>query len=96
MTGEERRSSWIQDCLTSRRFEYLRGVKLFWRPYRTKSETWTHDHCEFCWDKFTEDQEGTLHEGYTTEDRYYWVCRECYELFKDEYKWEGKDHDESD
>ena len=88
MTVEERRKEWIQDCLTSGRFEHLRGVKLFWRPYKTKSAKWYHDHCEFCWQKFTEDSADTEHEGYTTQDGYYWVCRECFELFKDEFKWE--------
>ena len=87
MSNKERINDWIQDCLTSRRFEYMRGVKLFWRPYQTKSEKWDHDHCEFCWAKFTEDLEDTLHEGYTTDDDYYWVCRDCFALFKDEYKW---------
>jgi hypothetical protein len=31
-------------------------------------ESWDDDHCEFCWDKFMEeDYRDVLHEGYATE-----------------------------
>ena len=93
MSDEERRNEWIHDCLTSVRFDHMRGVKLFLLPYKAKSTKWDHDHCEFCWQKFTEDRPDTAHEGFTTEDRYYWVCRECFELFKDEYRWKTVETD---
>jgi hypothetical protein len=32
--------------------EYLKGAVLVRKPYRAYSETWEHDHCEFCFAKF--------------------------------------------
>ena len=34
--------------------EYLHGATLVRKPYRVWSETWEHDHCEFCWAKFVD------------------------------------------
>lgn len=45
-----------------------------------------HAHCEFCWAKFS-DYEEDLHEGYLTKDYYYFICEECYNDFKDQFKW---------
>jgi hypothetical protein len=68
---------------------FLYGVRLYWSKYSRRSETSDHDHCEFCGAKFmVEDYPGVLHEGYATEDRYRWVCRECYQDFKERFQWE--------
>jgi hypothetical protein len=32
--------------------DYLTGTKLLWKPYRARSATEEHDHCEFCNLKF--------------------------------------------
>lgn len=49
---------------------------------------WDHDHCAFCWAKFMEeDQPEVLHEGYTTPDRYHWICAACFGDFKDRFGW---------
>lgn len=66
--------------------EYLKGVELFWSTYSLYSETWDHDHCDFCWEKFSL-QKDDLHEGYTTKDRYYWICELCFNDFKDMFVW---------
>ena len=66
--------------------KYLTNRKLMRIPYFRWSKTWDHDHCEFCWDKFS-DQPDTLHEGYTTEDNCYWICQTCYDDFKEMFKW---------
>jgi hypothetical protein len=29
----------------------------------------------------------TLHEGYTTDDAYYWICAICFEDFRDMFGW---------
>jgi hypothetical protein len=64
--------------------EHLRGVTLFWRKWSQQKANWDHDHCEFCWAKFSDDSHGKhLKEGYTTEDKYYWICPTCYEDFKE-------------
>jgi hypothetical protein len=69
--------------------KYLKGVALWWRPYARYSESWEHDHCEFCWVKFMqEDHPDVLHEGYATEDKYRWICEQCFEDFKDLFEWE--------
>jgi len=45
-----------------------------------------HDHCQFCWEKFSEN-ESDLHVGYCTLDYYYWICEECYGDFKNMFQW---------
>lgn len=65
---------------------YLSGVTLRWKKWKSPSATWNHDHCEFCWEKFSELPE-TLHEGYTTKDEKRWICPECFSDFKDMFQW---------
>jgi len=67
--------------------EYLMAVKLYYRQYKKYSERWDHDHCSFCWAKFSE-YEGDLHEGYCTLDHYHWVCSKCFEDFKEMFCWQ--------
>ena len=67
--------------------KYLMNEKLKYTHYVRYSESWDHDHCEFCWDKFSE-YEGTLHEGYCTLDNYHWICEKCFHDFKNMFKWE--------
>lgn len=45
--------------------EYLMNAKLIRKQYQCPSPEWDHDHCAFCWDKFSE-YDGDLHEGYRT------------------------------
>jgi hypothetical protein len=67
---------------------YLKDITLFWKTYTRYSESWDHDHCEFCWAEFTEENRSdVLHEGYATEDNYRWICEECFEDFKDLFDW---------
>lgn len=66
---------------------YLANATLFWRPWRQSRLGWDHDHCAFCWVKFAEfDLPGILHEGYTTDDEYYWVCGHCAKDFGNRFK----------
>jgi hypothetical protein len=67
---------------------FLHGVTLHrahwvaWRP------GWDHDHCEFCWTKFGgEELPDALHVGYTTEVCYRWICEQCFEDFRERFKW---------
>ncbi len=66
--------------------DYLLNKTLYFRKWQATSEEWDHEHCEFCWGKFS-DFPDTLHEGYTTEDNYYWICPACFEDFKEMFKW---------
>ena len=72
--------------------QYLTGVSLVRKTWSQARPDWGHDHCEFCGRKFlatgTADSQA---EGYTTEDEYYWVCNQCFEDFKDKFKWQVTD-----
>jgi hypothetical protein len=77
------------DWRLTNQMKYLKGVRLIWRTYTPKSERWDHDHCVFCFAKFmSQDLPGILHEGYCTEDQYYWICQTCFDGFKDKLGWE--------
>jgi hypothetical protein len=81
--------------------DYLQGITLVRRTYRQWSETWDHDHCQFCWAKFMPrgveppegDEEPIHREGYTNvdvtgqQDHYWWICEECFEDFADRFAW---------
>jgi hypothetical protein len=67
--------------------KFLTGKKLNYMIYSQPSDSWDHDHCEFCMRKFSLRGAGDLREGYTTEDFYYWVCSDCFNDFKDSFLW---------
>lgn len=62
--------------------DVLADAVLARKRYRARSETWEHEHCEFCWAKFMdpdfspehrkfiEDNPDVLTEGYTTTDEH--------------------------
>ncbi len=54
------------------------------------SDKWDHEHCEFCWARFSDYKED-LHEGYCTEpsnsSTAHWICPECYNDFKSDFQW---------
>jgi hypothetical protein len=69
---------------------YLKGVELRWQVYRRypANPDWDHDHCEFCWAKFmVEDYPDVFHEGYSTLDEYRWICKGCFDDFKEMFEW---------
>ncbi len=74
------------DWRLNRQELYLLGKTLYFRKWQAKNKECDHCHCEFCWDKFS-DEENTLHEGYTTKDLYYWICPTCYKDFKEMFQW---------
>ena len=69
---------------------YLQGAVLRWSKWRPYREGWDHDHCEFCSghlsDHILDDDPETQLEGYVTEDNYRWICRGCFEDFKDRFQ----------
>jgi len=82
MTVEEK------DWRLTNQADYLMNVSLHWAQYRRYSERWGHDHCEFCWTKFSELQESEdLRSGYVTENNYHWICEKCFEDFKGQFEW---------
>ena len=67
-------------------------MDLAWRriTYRRRSKTWDHDHCNFCWATFMEeDYPDVLHECYAAEN--HWVCPQCFEDFKERFRWSVDD-----
>ena len=78
--------------------KYLKGISLWWTKYEPYSDTWEHDHCEFCGSKFmNEDHTDVLRHGYATTDKYRWICETCFEDFRDLFDWEvvvGKSSDD--
>jgi hypothetical protein len=67
---------------------YLRGRQWLRKSYRKPRPEWDHDHCSFCQAKFMEPgTPDTLHEGYSTQDDYYWVCPLCFSDFKNMFDW---------
>jgi hypothetical protein len=66
---------------------WLKGSTLSFRDFIPSPGT-DHAHCEFCHAKFmitgTPD---TLHFGYTTVDRYQWICTTCFRDFREMFQW---------
>ena len=70
--------------------KYLNGLAFSKQEYAKYSDSWEHDHCEFCGSKFCEENTSLsnsicLHEGYATEDKYRWICDKCFNDFKKKY-----------
>jgi len=66
--------------------DYLKDKPLFFREYSKYSQEWDHDHCEFCFEKFSENSDD-LNIGYCTEDKYRWICVDCFNDFKEMFNW---------
>lgn len=66
---------------------YLRGAKVVFQRYRAPSTDWDHDHCDFCWEKFSvESKPGVHNEGYATENRKHWICKQCLADFREQFE----------
>ena len=65
---------------------YLKNIALSWETYSKNQND--HDHCEFCNVKFmVNGDKDTLNEGYTSQDKYRWICKDCFEDFRKEFNW---------
>jgi hypothetical protein len=71
---------------------YLLGVRLHWQAWEPERVGNEHDHCEFCMVHFghkeLSDDPDTQLAGYSTDDRQRWICRSCFEDFRDRFRWE--------
>lgn len=76
---------WTGDWRNRGQESFLQNATLHSANYTAPSETWTHDHCEFCWATFSDED---LSKGYTTADRYHWICPECFHDLKDIFSWQ--------
>lgn len=69
--------------------KYLNEVRLRFEEYLPPRPSWDHDHCEFCFATFSTISNAKHEtEGYTTEDHYRWICKRCFNDFKEMFKWE--------
>lgn len=67
--------------------QYLDKATLVKKNYTKKSDKWEHDHCEFCFEKFSTDIQDSLKDGYCTQDEKHWICNNCYNDFKEMFNW---------
>jgi hypothetical protein len=69
---------------------WLAGRTLTWKPWTPYKPGWDHDHCSFCWVHLCDHvlDDNTQLEGYVTEDDYSWVCRGCFEDFRERFHWQ--------
>lgn len=77
---------WRNDWRNRGQESYLYGIKLCRRKYTAPTETWTHDHCEFCWARFSE-SEDDLNYGYVASEENWWICDECFADLQSIFKW---------
>jgi hypothetical protein len=79
----------LKDWRLTNQEKYLKGATLYFRSYDPANPTNDHDHCEFCSVKFmTAPSPGALTSGYTTADKYRWICGDCYGHFRDLFQWQ--------
>ena len=74
-----------EDWRITNQMKYLYGVSLKRADFKAVGNR-DHEHCEFCFDKFGE-QEGMLRSGYCTLDEYRWICGRCFQDFRDMFRW---------
>jgi hypothetical protein len=69
---------------------HLRSNVFHWCRYTQPSKDWDHDHCHFCFRRFAEPRTGyddSVEYGYTTPCEYNWICKKCFDDFKDRFGW---------
>ena len=71
------------DWRLTNQMKYLFEKKLLHTHYTPFREGWEHDHCEFC----SETIEQSADFAYCTTDKYHWICEECFNDFKEIFKW---------
>ena len=66
--------------------EYMMNAKLKRTVFCQRRVGNDHCHCEFCWEKFSEN-DGDMHVGYSTIDGRIWVCDDCFHDFHERFRW---------
>ena len=64
--------------------EYLHSKKLEFREFDHAIPD--HRHCEVCWATISQCSED-LHFGYYENDSRSWICEDCYDNFRELFKW---------
>ena len=63
---------------------YLMNVKVI--RVDTSCLSSDHEHCVFCWDKFSKNKNSLIN-LYSTIDLKHWICEKCFDDFKKEFNW---------
>ena len=71
------------DWRLTNQLSYLGNKDLTHTHYKKYSNSWGHDHCEFCFTIF----ENKEQPGYCTLDYYHWICETCFDDFKEIFNW---------
>lgn len=72
-----------KDWRLTNQMNYLYRKKLQKTIFEPYKKGWEHEHCEFCSERIDSDNQCV----YATEDKYNWICKECFEDFKDMFEW---------
>jgi hypothetical protein len=73
--------------LTGHQANYMHGELLRFGPYKPRKKGSEHDHCEFCFRRFSSaERVNFCSEGFYTEDER-WICETCYDDFKMLFDW---------
>ena len=71
------------DWRLTNQMNYLYNKTLLHIPYSPYRDGWEHDHCDFCSERIDKN----TGKAYCTEDKYHWICQNCFDDFKDMFKW---------
>lgn len=74
--------------------KYLKNLE-FKKTQFSDNNSDNHDHCVFCWEKFS-NNDGDLKFGYLSLDNKYWVCENCFNDFKNLFNLKIINHEEID
>ena len=69
--------------------EYLYKARLQKKKFESAADSFYHEHCDFCYAKFSNYDED-LHWGYYFDKGNYhdfWICDTCYNDFKVQFEW---------
>lgn len=77
----------MNDWRLTNQLNFLYGKTVIKKKYVAPTPLWDHDHCSFCWNKFSESGSNDLHEGYYVTDTKDWICEDCFNDFYEMFKW---------
>ena len=71
--------------------EFYASLTWSFKKWTQTRPHWDHDHCEFCQIKLSDSEiDEVMHEGWTDNDEYHWICATCFNDFRDLYRWKVK------
>jgi hypothetical protein len=71
------------DWRLTNQMDFLYEKPLIHVHFQKDSDTWDHEHCEFCMETINDNTKMS----YCTLDHYHWICEDCFNDFKEMFKW---------